>query len=440
MSTHRSSLILAMVICFGGIHQLPAQGVKTRYTLADCIQTGLAKNSDLERSRNEIDRAVSFKTAAFGQFLPTIGARGSWSRSDRVRSGMTSRDAFSYSIGSDLVLFDGLANIYTADRGILNMQAAERSTEKREQDIVFGIQQAFFNALRLQQLVTVNRSNLERSAKQLERIKEFNAVGSVPLADVYRQQVQVGRDELALLQSENDHQNALISLQTMLALDPRNPFELDEADAAANADSVEIARYRATLPSLSTLIEGALTSRADIRQAELNLNSAAKSSSIATAGHFPVLSAFASYDWSNDRIAALWSEDYGRFSYGLSFSIPLFSNFQVVTAEQRAEIDRRNSQTVLTDVQLIVTAEITRAEYALTAAEKNVEITRRIVFSAQEDQRIANERYSLGAGTLLDLIVANTNLTAAQSEVVNSTFNYLIARKQLEYALGNMTF
>ena len=446
MLTQRLFFILSLLLIGGFFQSSPAQETKTRYTLTECVQTGLANNSDLQRSRNEIDRATTFKTAAFGDFLPNLTLRGSWSRSDRPgysfqSTGATqSQDNFSYSASSNLTLFDGLANIYTADRSILNLQAAERSTEKREQDIVFSIQQAFFNALRLQQLVTVDESNLDRSRKQLDRIKEFNAVGSVPMADVYRQQVQVGRDELTLLQAENEYTNALLQLQVLLALDTRKPFEIDPSGEPTRLDSSEISRYRRELPPLDGLINEAIASRADVKQAELNIQSANKNKWIATTGHLPVLSAFAGYNWSNDKLAQLWTRDQGIFSYGLNISLPIFMNFQVMTAEQRAEIDRLNSETVLTDLQRAIAADLKKADNTMIAAEKNVEIARRIVFSAQEDQRIANERYSLGAGTLLDLIIANTNLTSAQSEVVNSTFNYLIARKQLEYALGKMSY
>jgi outer membrane protein len=424
-----------------------AQDGKTRYTLTDCVQAGLQRNTDLQRSRNDIDKAVSSKTAAFGDFLPSVSVDGSWTRADRAQYGFQSsrgiyqsRDFFSYNAGVNLTLFDGLSNIRNADRSILGLQSAERSTEKREQDVVFTVQQSFFNALRLQQLVTVHSANLERSRKQLDRIKEFHAVGAVPLADVYRQQVQVGRDELTLLQAENDHRNALINIQVLLALDPRQPFEIDPAGVGNTIDSLEVAQYRAALPSVDALITNALQARPDLKQAQLNLDIAGKSVQIAAAGHYPVVSAFARYGWSNNRIAELWSNDLGSFNYGLNFTVPIFSNFKVLTSQQKATIEERNSESVLTDLQRSIGAEIKKADNNLAAAEKTVEIARRTLFSAQEDQRIANERYSLGAGTLLDLIVANSNLTAAQSEVVNSTFNYHIARKQLENALGAMSY
>ena len=166
------------------------------------------------------------------------------------------------------------------------------------------------------------------------------------------------------------------------------------------------------------------------------VRSTEKSVSIARAGHYPSLTASAGYAWSNIELKNFTGEDYGTFSYGLQLSVPLFNGFAVSSAVQLAEVDRMNAETGKLELQRSISGSVQKAYNAVTLAEKNLEISNRTLTSAQEDQRIANERYTLGAGTLLDLIVANTNLTAAQSDVVNATFDYRIARKALEYQVG----
>lgn len=446
MLTFRCGLRAAMLaLISAGI--AVAQDIPKQYTLDECIAISLKHNPDLLRSRQEIDRSAAGKKQAFGAFLPSLSANGSWTRSNQkvwtMRSdvgAMQTQESFSYGIGTGLTLFNGLGNIYTADRSILGYQASEQGALRSEQDVIFAVESGYINALRLRQLVTVNASNLDRSQKQLDRIKELNAVGSVPLADVYRQQVQVGRDELTLLQSENTYRNALVDLQTVIGLDPQESIDLTGTDVPAIVDEAEIARTREELPAPETLFQEALKHRADYRQAELTLRGAEKSVEVARAGYYPTLSAFAQYNWSNDAFqwALLAEKELGRFSYGLSLTIPIFSNFQVSTAVESAEIDRRNSEVSLQALRREIAAGLRKASNELSAAEKNIEITQRTLLSAKEDHRIATERYTLGAGTLLDLIVANSNLTAAQSDLINATFNYLVVRRQVEYQLGSI--
>ncbi|MBL0176798.1 MAG: TolC family protein [Ignavibacteria bacterium] len=416
-----------------------------KYTLKDCIRIGMDRSPDLQRSANDIERSATYKQQALGAFLPSLNASAAWTRSDKdniVLRGdnfFTSRNSYSYNVSSAMTLFDGMSNILNADRSILGYQAAEKGHERMVEDVVYRIHQGYFNALRLQELVKVNQSNLERSRKQLDRIKELNAVGSVPLADVYRQQVQAGRDELGVLQAENDSQNALIDLQTLLGLAIADDFALDASAIPASIEAGDMQQFRSDIGSEEASLRAARLNRKDVQQADLTLQSARKSVSIAWSGHLPSLSAFASYNWGNAELKDFSNSDFTRFSYGLQLQVPIFNNFLVSTAVQRAEIDRMDSETMLSTIERSISADMRKAMNTLTSAEKNLEITKRTLFSAQEDQRIATERYSLGAGTLLDVIVANSNLTAAQSDVVNSTFNYLIARKQVEYQLGTIT-
>jgi outer membrane protein TolC len=55
------------------------------------------------------------------------------------------------------------------------------------------------------------------------------------------------------------------------------------------------------------------------------------------------------------------------------------------------------------------------------------------------DRKIAEEKYNLGAGTLLDLLVATANYTTALSNKVNAVVGYLLSKKQAEYALGTLS-
>jgi outer membrane protein len=49
---------------------------------------------------------------------------------------------------------------------------------------------------------------------------------------------------------------------------------------------------------------------------------------------------------------------------------------------------------------------------------------------------VQSERYRVGAATILDLLISQTALTTAEVNLVQSRFNYLIARAQLEALVG----
>src|SRR5204863_7181102 len=74
---------------------------------------------------------------------------------------------------------------------------------------------------------------------------------------------------------------------------------------------------------------------------------------------------------------------------------------------------------------------------AVTTAYAQIGISGANVAAATEALRVTQERYRLGAGTLLDLLTAQANMTQAQVSQVQARYNYLIARAQVEALVGH---
>ncbi len=74
---------------------------------------------------------------------------------------------------------------------------------------------------------------------------------------------------------------------------------------------------------------------------------------------------------------------------------------------------------------------------ALEAAAAQIDVGRTSVASAQESLRMQQERYRLGASTIVDLLTAETALNQAEVTLVQARYNYLIARATLEALVGH---
>jgi outer membrane protein TolC len=72
----------------------------------------------------------------------------------------------------------------------------------------------------------------------------------------------------------------------------------------------------------------------------------------------------------------------------------------------------------------------------LATAYEQIAIADENISAAREDLRVQNERYRVGAATILDLLTSQAALTQAEVNGIQTRFNYLISRAQLEATVG----
>ena len=99
-----------------------------------------------------------------------------------------------------------------------------------------------------------------------------------------------------------------------------------------------------------------------------------------------------------------------------------------------------NADLSVQQAQRNINVQIKEALLDLDASRKQYDVSQKGLISAEQDYKIAEERYNLGAGTLLDLLTANANLVNAQANKVNATYNFITQKKNVEYVLGERTY
>jgi len=125
---------------------------------------------------------------------------------------------------------------------------------------------------------------------------------------------------------------------------------------------------------------------------------------------------------------------------GLSLNIPIFNGFSVDNSVQAAEVAAMNKKVDMDDLKRTVKQNLQTTYLSVLAAEKSLEVNKRDVLSTGESLRIAQEKYSLGSGTLLDVLIANSNDTTAKTNYINSEFQYIVLNAQLKFYLGELDY
>jgi len=431
------SLIIGLLL----ISQIVFSQQPVVLSLDKAVELALDRNLSMIQSQNNIDAANSRVLAAYGGYLPTISASGSWNRTDNRRVGIpitstSTTNDFSTQVGASYTIFDGLRRESNLKRTLSDAKSIEQTALRTRQTIRYQVSAAYLDILRQEQLVKVAEENLKRDQQQLQRITESNRVGALSLADVYRQQSQVASDELLLINAQNSYNKAKADLAALIGLDMSLEYQFYDPTISNKIDSLELYSEREKYKDIDNLINRALASRPDYLAARENKRSTEASVTAAWGGYIPSISASASYSLSNDKLSQL--KDNRSISWGIGLRWNIFDGFLTNQSVQTAIVNQKNAEENLKQMERNIVVEIKNAVLDLESRLKQVEVSQKGVQSASEDYKIAEERYNLGAGTLLDLLTAHAGYVNAQANNINAVYFYITAKKNLDYVLGEL--
>ncbi len=423
-------------------------------TLQQAVDIALQKNINVITAQNALENQQSMVTAAYGNFLPSLNASGGWSRQENhqpgsaggsysiggfvipvpASSGISTNNSYSTSLRASLTLFDGFSNTSTLNRASESAVSSEYTLYRTRQSVVYQAQQLYLAVLRNQSLLKVAQDNLESSKQQLERIQESNKVGAVAIADVYRQQVQTANDELSLINAQNTYDNSKADLQFYLGVDISKEYDFSDPTVAADTVNMDLTNLENQFTNFDQLVQQALQTRPDYQSAIYAKQSAESDVTNARSSYYPTISASAGYSLNNSELSRL--SDNKIYSWGLSFSLPLFNGFQTSTDVQVKQLQLRNAEVQVDQAVRQVQVDVKKAMLNYQMTLKQIDVTQKNMISASEDRRIAQEKYNLGSGTLLDLLTATANYTKAASDRVNAVYDFLLAKQQMKYVAG----
>jgi outer membrane protein len=175
-----------------------------------------------------------------------------------------------------------------------------------------------------------------------------------------------------------------------------------------------------------------------IRAAQASMSSARASQKSAKAAYLPTLSA--GFTFGGAGTQALYGLNGNPYAYtrGVSFSInyPIFNRFQRENQVASAQINYENAQAQMKDARLAAQQNVVTYIASMRNAEETMRVQQTNVRASEEDLRISQQRYALGAGTFLDVLTAQNALVGARQTLIQARLNYRNARAQLEAAIG----
>jgi outer membrane protein len=291
--------------------------------------------------------------------------------------------------------------------------------------LALQVKQQYNAVLSANEQEAAGRAQLALAQEELDvSIAKVNA-GAANVSDSLNNVVSVGNAQLAILTAEQSLKTASAALSRLVG----TPY-LVTANAADTLDQTTATLDSASLMSLA--IQGPVIKQL---QAELNSYTAARRS--AKAAYLPTLTA-------NINAAGNGTGAYGLtadpFPYtrgvGLSVNYPLFNRFSRENQIDAAQINLENAQASLRDQTLGAQQTVIVQVGLLRNAQEKLRVQQTSVEASEEALRVNQQRYALGAGTMVDVLTSQSNLIAARQGLIQARLDYRNAKAQIEEVIG----
>ena len=406
-------------------------------TLNECIELALQNRSSIISARGSLDLAKANQRAALGAFLPSVRSSYSYTKGketniEPVDPGEVDQQDIgpnkSLNVNASWTVVD-FGNFFSYFSSRASAAAAHLDVIDSEQDLIYAVKLAYYQYLAAFENVDVQTEAFARSQEQLKLIESRYELGSASKSDVLKQKVQVGNDKLSLLQANNSVVNTKANLSYTIGLDP-----------VIEVNYIVDQNTRDYTGSLDEAIQFGLTHEPGLLSLEKSVISSQRNVKSRYMDYLPSLSLSYNFNRFKGTQAYPTTFDYSSNTktYGFSISWNIFDGFLREYNLKSAKVTLNNSRARFAEWRNMVTRDVKSAHSEIEQQRLSQQVAEDNVNASQEDLKITQEKYNLGAATILDLLNAQVSVKQAQVSKIQADFDLKLAIAKLENAMGKM--
>ncbi len=419
---------LFLIIFIISFNCLPSY-CQTYYSLKDIAVLADKMSETIIIARDDIYIAEQEKKRALSVLIPKISAYGNLTRYKNadisapniLTGGVQLTQSFTIN-GKELIALNVTKK---------NIDAKTFSLEKIRSQYLLQVAQAYFNILSAQKFLEIAQSDIRRLTAHKDAVKEKLNVGTVTKTDLYRAQAELSKALTQQVISENRVLQSKAALHNLVIIDTDFNLEKDNFKTLKN--------YECLLDDITTK---ALKNRAEIKEAEINVDIARKTIKFQKSDFWPYLSLEAGYRETESEYDHLSKKvnnntDDTYFTGQLVFT--LFDGGLRKAQVNQAAADLRKAENALSlqKKQILLEAEVNYLD-SMTAKKALLNLQDEIK-SAKENFNAVQMQFKYGMADSIDIMDANTLFVSAQRRISDAEYVYYLSILKILYTKGELT-
>lgn len=410
--------------------QLAQPNAPNVLTLDDALLVALANHPSLSAAREKVAAQRAILGQQTAAYYPTISATEQYRTTTETGTTGTSATGFDF-FNSQLTLNMILYNFGKREGAVQaardTLSAVDYNYKTTVDAVVLGVKQAYYGYLQAKAIVKVREETVTSRELLVKQAQAFFKAGTRARIDVARAESNLYTAQADLIAAKNAVQVGWVNLKNALGV-----RELPERPLAEEA-------MVTTIPyTLEEARETAFATRPELKSFEAQLRAQDQNIATARRGHLPDLTFDANYRRAHT------SNDNGRDTFPLvpgwqvqlSLSIPIFDGFRTTNRVEetlhtyyviKAQEEQERQQVAL---------EVEQAYLRLVELQQRIKADEAAASAAKENLDLANGRYRVGVGSIIEVTDAQQLYTDAQTTYVRALYDYKIADAQLSRAIG----
>lgn len=435
----RKGVLLLWALCFGaGIHQANA-GEVLQLTLDEALKIALSDNPTIKVADQDIELKKVSAKEAWQSLLPTVDLNGTITYTiktatmniggNQVKMGNDASNTWNGALNISLPVY--APAVYrtmkmTQDDIAL---AAEKSRASRL-DLINQVTKAYYQLMLAQDSYAVLQKSYNYSEENYKVVKAKYEQGSVSEYDKISAEVQMRNIKPNVVAAANAVNLAKTQMKVLLGIgDPELEIQIQD----------NLKNYEQTVHEHDPLQQVSLEQNTTLRQFTFNQKMLDHSLRIQKSSFIPTLALNYQYQYQ-----ALFNQNFQFWNYNwtpsstvsLTLSIPLYhaDNFTKMKTT-RIQMQQLAENRLNTERQLNMQVQTYLDN--MQASNEQMASNKESVAQAEKGLLIAQKRYDVGRGTILELNSSEVALTQAELTYNQAIYDYLTARADLDCLIGN---
>ncbi len=304
----------------------------------------------------------------------------------------------------------------------LAAKAENENAIATKEQILLAVNQAFYNALQTEAVLQVAQQTVNARQTVADQVDALFKSKLKSELDLSFAKVNLSQAQLLLLDAQNNRDAALATLSMLLGYSNQRNFQL------ANEDTTP---YVPPPGNVDDLISTAFASRPEILALEFQSQSAKKFQVAERDLLLPsirALGAIGDTPYGNAAVANHW---YG--AVGANLDIPVFNGFLYTARWREAKLRAQAVDERLRDTRDRIARDVRASWLNANTAFRRLSVTQELMEQANLGLDLAQTRYKMGLGSIVELSQAQLQQTQAQIADVQAGYDYRLALDTLTY-------